>query len=100
MLVIDWDYLYIWGHYRLMVDMHERLEGKIDEPVLRIISLGTLGSAFATGGTIISYGNMFELVPIPEPSTFLLMGSGLVGLASLRYKLLRFRLPRAEGPHE
>ncbi len=40
------------------------------------------------------------LSPIPEPSMFLLMGSGLVGLASLRYKLLRFRLPRAEGPHE
>jgi hypothetical protein len=42
---------------------------------------------------------VFSTSPIPEPSTFLLMGSGLVGLASLRYKLLRFRPPRAEGPH-
>jgi hypothetical protein len=39
----------------------------------------------------------FSTSPIPEPSPFLLMGSGLVGLASLRYKLLRFRPPRAEG---
>jgi fibronectin-binding autotransporter adhesin len=29
------------------------------------------GVAFATGATIISYGNEFELVPVPEPSTWI-----------------------------
>jgi fibronectin-binding autotransporter adhesin len=28
------------------------------------------GTAFAVGGTIIPYGNQFELVPVPEPSTW------------------------------
>jgi len=31
---IDFDYLLLWGHYRLMIELHERLQGKIEEESL------------------------------------------------------------------
>lgn len=43
---IDFDYLLLWGHYRLMVDLHERLQGKISDPVLKEVSMGNLGTAY------------------------------------------------------
>jgi len=46
LLQIDWDYLYVWGHYRAIIETHERLRGNLSEPVTRILSLGTLGSAY------------------------------------------------------
>ena len=26
---IDFDYLFLWGHYRLMAELHERLQGQV-----------------------------------------------------------------------
>ena len=43
---IDFDYLLLWGHYRLMIDQHERLQGKLSDATLKQISLGNLGTAY------------------------------------------------------
>jgi len=45
LLEIDFDYLFLWGHYRLMAGLHERLQGKLGDPTLETISVGNLGSA-------------------------------------------------------
>jgi tetratricopeptide (TPR) repeat protein len=50
LLEIDFDYLYLWGHYRLIIEMHERLQGKLSDPDLRQGSLGGLGSAYSRVG--------------------------------------------------
>ena len=47
---IDFKYLLLWGHYRLMVDLHERLLGKIGDPGLKEDSVGNLGSAYLSMG--------------------------------------------------
>jgi len=46
LLGIDFDYLYLWGHYRLMVELHERLQGRLSDPQLKIGSVGNLGLAY------------------------------------------------------
>src|SRR5262249_7836668 len=38
----DLDYLFLWGHYRLMIDLHERLQGKIADPTCAQTSVGNL----------------------------------------------------------
>jgi tetratricopeptide (TPR) repeat protein len=43
---IDFDYLLLWGHYRLMIDQHERLQGKLSDATLKRISVGNLGMAY------------------------------------------------------
>jgi tetratricopeptide (TPR) repeat protein len=49
---IDLDYLLLWGHYRLMAELHERLQGKISDPELKGISAGNLGSAYYLMGRV------------------------------------------------
>jgi tetratricopeptide (TPR) repeat protein len=46
LLDIDFDYLLKWGFYRLIAELHERLQGKITDPYLKSTSLGNLGSAY------------------------------------------------------
>jgi tetratricopeptide (TPR) repeat protein len=43
---IDFDYLLLWGYYRLMAELHERLQGKIADPILEQISVGRLGAGY------------------------------------------------------
>jgi tetratricopeptide (TPR) repeat protein len=50
LLGIDFDYLLLWGHYRLMVDLHEGLQGKIGDPLLKQVSVGNLGAAYYSMG--------------------------------------------------
>jgi tetratricopeptide (TPR) repeat protein len=45
LLDIDFDYLLLWGHYRLMVELHQQLQGKLTNPDLKQDSTGNLGSA-------------------------------------------------------
>jgi tetratricopeptide (TPR) repeat protein len=45
LLEIDFDYLLLWGHYRLMLELHERLQGKLTDPDLEQASTGNLGTA-------------------------------------------------------
>jgi tetratricopeptide (TPR) repeat protein len=49
---IDFDYLLLWGHYHLMIDLHERLQGKINDSTLASISTGNLGLAYWQIGQI------------------------------------------------
>jgi tetratricopeptide (TPR) repeat protein len=46
LLQIDFTYLMVWGHYRLMAKLHERLQGKLTQPFQHQTSVGNLGSAY------------------------------------------------------
>src|SRR5215472_7158410 len=37
-------HLELWGHYRLSLDLHRRLDGKLDDPALHLGNLAALGS--------------------------------------------------------
>jgi len=50
LLDIDFDYLLVWGHYRLMAELHEGLQGKIDDPELKRRSVGNMGTAYLNMG--------------------------------------------------
>jgi len=50
LLEIDFRYLILWGHYRLVTELHERLQGHITDPALRQWSVGNLGSAYCRMG--------------------------------------------------
>jgi tetratricopeptide (TPR) repeat protein len=57
---IDFNYLLLWGHYRLMIQMHENVEGKINDPALQIGNLGGLGLAYQFLGVISKSITYFE----------------------------------------
>ena len=65
LLDIDSDYLFLWGHYRLIAEMHERVQGKIEDRELRSTSLGNLGSVCRDTGqvqrAIVCYENALEI---------------------------------------
>jgi tetratricopeptide (TPR) repeat protein len=46
LLEIDFDYLLLWGHYHLIIQMHERVQGKIQDAHLKIGNLNGLGLAY------------------------------------------------------
>jgi tetratricopeptide (TPR) repeat protein len=41
----DGEYLLLWGHYRLIIDLHEKLQGEIVDKELARVSAGNLGHA-------------------------------------------------------
>ena len=49
---IDGHYLLLWGHYRLMIDLHENFQGKLNDPDLKRISVGNLGTAYRNIGQV------------------------------------------------
>jgi tetratricopeptide (TPR) repeat protein len=46
LLEISFDYMERWGHYRLMIDLHERLREKIIDDELHLGHLNDLGGAY------------------------------------------------------
>jgi len=40
---IDFDYLLLWGHYRMLIDLHMRLRDKISDRSLNLDNLNGLG---------------------------------------------------------
>jgi tetratricopeptide (TPR) repeat protein len=52
LLEFDFDYLFLWGHYGLMIDLHERLHGRLAEPSIASHSVGNLGKANARIGRL------------------------------------------------
>ena len=40
---IDYDYLLVWGHYRAMLELHERIRGRIADRTLDVSNLTRLG---------------------------------------------------------
>jgi tetratricopeptide (TPR) repeat protein len=55
--VIGFHYLQLWGHNTLVLDMYERIRGKVVEPRLKEGSLGNLGTAYWRVGR---YGDAIE----------------------------------------
>ncbi|MDQ1523496.1 MAG: hypothetical protein QOE47_1420 [Pyrinomonadaceae bacterium] len=49
---IDFDYLLRWSFYRLMIELHERLQGKLRDLWLKQTSTGNLGSAYRMAGQV------------------------------------------------
>ncbi len=62
---IDFNYLLLWGHYNLMIDLHEKLQGKVNDGQLARASAGNLGLAYAQIGqeriAIKNYEKVLEL---------------------------------------
>ncbi|MFZ1851775.1 MAG: tetratricopeptide repeat protein [Nitrosomonas sp.] len=52
LLEIDFHYLWLWGYYHLMIALHERLQGKINDVNLISPSVGNLGSAYRSIGQV------------------------------------------------
>jgi tetratricopeptide (TPR) repeat protein/predicted MPP superfamily phosphohydrolase len=50
LLEIDWDYLYLWGHYGLMITLHEQLLGKCSFSLFASRNLARLGGAYEETG--------------------------------------------------
>ncbi|MCP4345538.1 MAG: tetratricopeptide repeat protein [Desulfobacterales bacterium] len=46
LLDIDGEYLDLWGHYRLMIDLHEKLQDRIADSDMKEKSVGNMGSAY------------------------------------------------------
>jgi len=48
LVLLDFDYecLLLWGHYRLLVDFHSRLAGKIGDRIIAESSAGDLGTGY------------------------------------------------------
>ena len=49
---IDHDYLFLWGHYILMLQMHEKLHNQIKDSNLQIVSTRNLGMAYKYIGNV------------------------------------------------
>jgi tetratricopeptide (TPR) repeat protein len=49
---IDFKYLLTWGHLQLMADLHESLQGKLNDPDLKERSTGNLGTAYSNMGQV------------------------------------------------
>jgi tetratricopeptide (TPR) repeat protein len=47
---IDLGYLNMWGHYRVLVELHTRILGRITDPGLRLGHLTGLGSSYSSLG--------------------------------------------------
>ncbi|MGW6194816.1 tetratricopeptide repeat protein [Kribbella sp. NPDC055110] len=41
---VDDDYLRVWGHYRTLIELHNRIQGQITQPALQTQHLSRLGS--------------------------------------------------------
>ncbi|HEY6968362.1 MAG TPA: tetratricopeptide repeat protein [Candidatus Angelobacter sp.] len=52
LLEFDFDYLNLWGHYRLMTELHERLQGNITDTGLAQNSVDNLGTAYYRMGQL------------------------------------------------
>ena len=46
LMEFDFDLLYSWGYYRLMAELHERVQGRLTEPSINQGSVGNLGHAY------------------------------------------------------
>jgi tetratricopeptide (TPR) repeat protein len=41
---IDLDYLYLWGHYARLVELSAKLVGRLRDPSLQVVNLGSMGN--------------------------------------------------------
>jgi len=57
---IDFDYLYLWGHYARLVELREKLLRHLIDPGLQVTNLGRLGNAYRTLGQVERAINLYE----------------------------------------
>ncbi|MBI5954315.1 MAG: tetratricopeptide repeat protein, partial [Chloroflexi bacterium] len=62
LMEIDFDYLLLWGHYLLMIELHEKLQRKIEDRKLARTSVGNLGLANLSIGEVQIAIEYFEQV--------------------------------------
>ena len=60
LLSIGFSYLILWGHYRLTIEMHERLQNHLEDPDTIGRSLIHLGSCYSSLGQIHKAIDLFE----------------------------------------
>ncbi len=60
LLGIGFNYLILWGHYRLTIEMHERLQNHLEDPDTVGRSLIHLGSCYSSLGQIHKAIGLFE----------------------------------------
>jgi tetratricopeptide (TPR) repeat protein len=58
---IDFDYLLLWGHYRLMIELHMRLKDKVKDKNLRMGIFNGLGIASNKTGKVNKSISFFQL---------------------------------------
>jgi tetratricopeptide (TPR) repeat protein len=58
---IDFDYLLLWGHYRLMIDLHLRVKDKLQDEYLIMGNLNGLGLAHRNIGRIMEAISYYEI---------------------------------------
>jgi tetratricopeptide (TPR) repeat protein len=49
---IDYDYLFLWGHYARLIEMREKLLGRLTDPSLRATSVGSVGRTYRALGRV------------------------------------------------
>jgi tetratricopeptide (TPR) repeat protein len=52
LLDINFDYLLRWGFYYLVIELHERLQNKLNDPWLQMNNVGSLGSVYRMTGQV------------------------------------------------
>jgi tetratricopeptide (TPR) repeat protein len=57
---IDFDYLQLWGHLRLIIELRERLLGKLTDSSLARLNAGNLGRAYLPTGRVSEAIRCFE----------------------------------------
>ena len=57
---IDFDYLLLWGRSPQVIELHERLREKLDDPDARRSSVGALGTAYHHAGRVQTAIECFE----------------------------------------
>jgi tetratricopeptide (TPR) repeat protein len=82
-------YLIAWGHYRLTVELHERLQGHLDDPWTDALSKSDLGDCYLQLGQVRHAVDLFQqiLAIYRETGDQQAQGVTLTRLASCHYRL-------------
>jgi tetratricopeptide (TPR) repeat protein len=90
---IDFNYLWVWGHYRMLVDLHERIHGHITDPGLNSIHLSNLGLChYSLGEYRQAIGLFTQALAIDrDTSNRLFEGADLGYLGNCHYRLGDYR---------
>jgi tetratricopeptide (TPR) repeat protein len=100
LLGISFDYLIRWGHYRLTVQMHERLQGHLDDPWINAVSEAVLGMCYLHLGQIPQAIDLYQqaLAIFRETGNRASEGAVLGNLGACYYEL--GQLPQAIDLYE
>jgi len=59
---IGFDYLMLWGHFRLLIDLRKRLEGRLVDPTTAMENKHELGNALYLSGDLRGAASLFQKV--------------------------------------